>query len=75
MPRKPAKKTVMTTDLSVDALAGEAGIVTGEHFTKEEAVALRTLFAFIEGKNASVSADVVKDVWQIARAFSKEAGW
>lgn len=75
MPRKPAKKAVMTTDMMVEGLAHESGIVTGEQFTKVEAVALRTLFAFIEGKNAAVGPDIVKDVWAIANAFAKEAGW
>lgn len=60
---------------SIDGVAQESGVVPGGLFSKREAVGLRVLMAFIEGKSGSVSSDIVKDVGSITDAFAEWAGW
>jgi len=70
--RKKKTNSSSAISTSIDDVAGETGI--SGTFTKREAVALRTLVAFIENR-ASFQADAVKDVVDIANRFSEEMGW
>ena len=73
----PRKKSAVPSSggPSVDGVALESGVVPGGLFSKREAVALRVLMAFIDGKNGSVGPDVVDDVGRITDRFAIWAGW
>jgi hypothetical protein len=74
--KKKLGSPVKSTSTSVQDFGEESGVVSpAASFSKEEAVALRVLMAFIEGKQGAVGVDVVKDVWSITRKFAEEADW
>jgi len=70
--RKVSNKAMSVASTSISEIASESGI--GGSFTKREAVALRVLIAFIDGKGG-MHADAVSDVLAIADKFSDAMGW
>jgi len=70
----PKKKIPTASATTTETLAAECG-VAGVPLTRTEAVALRVLIAFIDGRKGQVASDIMKDVIPIVNEFAEQYGW